>query len=222
MQPLEVLKEEYKENKFENCFEELHKRYTHVRRARRDGSCFYRAFFYQYFEYFVKNKESPLYTQFLEKAEKSKADLVEQGYEEMVIEDFYDLFLDEAKKLKECDAEKVSEHLETVLCNKDTSPYFIMYARFLTSLYLKQNAILYEDFVGGSIDLFTRTEVEAADAECDHIQIIALCSYLGLGVEINSVTPTGAIEIIRLPEDFQGEFTAKLLLVPGHYDALYS
>ena len=108
-----------------------------------------------------------------------------------------------------------------VLCNKEEATYIIMYARFLTSLYLKQNAILYEDFVGGDIATFCRTEVEAVDAECDHLQIIAITTYLGVGVEINSVTPKGTIEIINLPEDYKGEYKAKLLLVPGHYDALY-
>lgn len=43
---LGILKEEYKENKFENCFDEVFKRYKQVRRLRRDGNCFYRAFLF--------------------------------------------------------------------------------------------------------------------------------------------------------------------------------
>jgi len=46
MADLGVLKEEYKENKFENCFNVLYERYKNVRRMRRDGSCFYRAFLF--------------------------------------------------------------------------------------------------------------------------------------------------------------------------------
>jgi hypothetical protein len=66
-------------------------------------------------------------------------------------------------------------------------------------------------------------EVEAVDVECDHPQIIAMTNYLGIGVEINSARPKGAIEVIRLPDDpeFDQKFRAKLLYVPGHYDALY-
>ena len=41
-----VLVVEFKENKFESCFEELQKRYKNIRRLRRDGNCFYRAFLY--------------------------------------------------------------------------------------------------------------------------------------------------------------------------------
>lgn len=52
---LSVLREEYRENKFETCFDDLYTRYTKVRRLRRDGNCFYRAFLFQVFEYFIKN-----------------------------------------------------------------------------------------------------------------------------------------------------------------------
>jgi hypothetical protein len=44
-----------------------------------------------------------------------------------------------------------------------------------------------------------------------------------VGVEINSVGPKGNLEVIKLPEDpeYDQGFRAKLLYVPGHYDALY-
>ena len=46
MMDLGVLKEEYKANKFELCFDVLYARYRNVRRMRRDGSCFYRSFLF--------------------------------------------------------------------------------------------------------------------------------------------------------------------------------
>ena len=46
MLDLDVLRSEYQANKFENCFEVLYERYKHVRRMRRDGNCFYRAFLF--------------------------------------------------------------------------------------------------------------------------------------------------------------------------------
>ena len=54
---LGILKEEYAANKFENCFDVLYARYKNVRRMRRDGSCFYRAFLFQLFEHLILNKE---------------------------------------------------------------------------------------------------------------------------------------------------------------------
>ncbi len=56
--------------------------------------------------------------------------------------------------------------------------------------------------------------------ECDHPQIIAITNLLGLGVEINSVKPDGGIEVINIPEEYQG-YRSRMLYVPGHYDALY-
>ena len=56
---LAVLKHEYRDNKFELCFDELSNRYTRVRRLRRDGNCFYRAFLFQVFEHFILNKQDP-------------------------------------------------------------------------------------------------------------------------------------------------------------------
>ena len=95
-----------------------------------------------------------------------------------------------------------------------------MHLRFMAATYLKENAILFEGFIG-DVAQFCQQEVEQVDVECDHPQIIAITNYLGVGVEINSVSPTGKIEVINLPEDFTGH-RVKLLFVPGHYDLLYA
>lgn len=58
----------------------------------------------------------------------------------------------------------------------------------MAASYLKQNAILYEDFLGGDIAGFCLREVEQIDVECDHPQIIAITNYLNQGVEINSIS----------------------------------
>jgi hypothetical protein len=43
------------------------------------------------------------YNNFLKAVEKSKEELMSIGYDEIAIEDFYDLFLDHTKKLKDVD-----------------------------------------------------------------------------------------------------------------------
>ena len=51
---IDIVKAEYRDNfNFEESFIELQKRYSRVRRLRRDGNCFYRAFLFQVFEYFI-------------------------------------------------------------------------------------------------------------------------------------------------------------------------
>ena len=157
--------------------------------------------------------------------EGSKADLISMGYEEIAIEDFYDLFLDKVKNLRQIEPKDSEGYLNSILANKEEATYLIMYARFLTACYLKQNSFLFEDFVG-DVASFCMREVEAVNVECDHPQIIGITNYLGVGVEISSVGPKGNMEVIKLPEDEafdrDGYFRARLLYVPGHYDALYA
>ena len=47
-----------------------------------------------------------------------------------------------------------------LLSNNEAANYLIMYIRWLTACYLKKNAMLYEDFVGGDIEGFCTREVE--------------------------------------------------------------
>ena len=81
------------------------------------------------------------------------------GYDELAIEDFYDVFAKEVKKLKEVKASDAASHCLAVLCNHEEANYIIMYARFMTATHLKKNAILFEDFVG-DITEFCLREVE--------------------------------------------------------------
>lgn len=113
--------------------------------------------------------------------EESKDDLVANaGYDSIVIEDFHETFLSNLKKLETLPEEWkkmedgstyqefVLKHLMSVLCNHEEAMYIIMFARFLAAGYLKKNAILFEDFVGGDINGFCVREVEQVDVECDH------------------------------------------------------
>ena len=164
------------------------------------------------------------------------------GYDEIVIEDFYDVFLEELKKLEGLkqtyqDAQNLAGpdekiafpkylegHLFSVLCNHEVANYIIMYMRFMAATYLKKNAILYEDFLGMEISLFCQREVEQVDVECDHPQIIAITNYIEHGVEINAVAQNQMkIDVTLIPEDNfkDNDFRVKVLFVPGHYDALY-
>lgn len=58
-----------------------------------------------------------------------------------------------------------------MFCDKMISDSLVMYMRFLTSGYLKANAILYENYLdnGYTIDLFCSKEVEPIDREADQV-----------------------------------------------------
>ena len=115
---------------------------------RRDGNCFYRSFIYQIFEHIVAEQDTPMLEKLIKTAEASKEDLmVNAGYEEIVIGDFYDIFLEELNKLKEVAKEDAQKHCLELMSNHDQANYIIMYVRWLTALYLKKNAILFEAYI---------------------------------------------------------------------------
>ena len=102
--------------------------------------------------------------------EASKEDLmVNAGYDEIVIEDFYDAFKGAVNALEHVDPVDSATHCLNLLRNDEEANYLIMYIRWLTACNLKKNAILYEDFVGGDIAGFCTREVEQLDVDADHL-----------------------------------------------------
>ena len=149
LQPLNLMQHEFGDSKFVKCFDALQQRYTQIRRLRRDGNCFYRAFLYQIFEHFVLSGCGTDYNNFIKMLKESKDDLVKEGgYDLIVIEDFFDCFLEEVEKLAKVEKSKAQEHCLKVLSNHEQANYIIMYSRFMAATYLKKNAIMFEDFVG--------------------------------------------------------------------------
>ena len=209
-------------------------RYTQIRSLRRDGNCFYRALVWQMFEYFLTDKSEKAkkqYQDILAKVTKSKQDLMDLGFDAIVIDDFYDAFLDNYKNLETdyidpTNEKEVHEYLERILSNNETTPYILIHLRYMTSCYLKTNAILYQDFMVEypDVNTYCQIEVEGVDHEADQMAIIGITNYLDIAVEINRVQENGMIEINTFPEDAKDDdskFKAKLLFTPGHYDALY-
>ena len=94
--------------------------------------------------------------------------MVNAGYEEIVIGDFFDLFLEELQKLKDIPKEDAQKHCIELMSNHDHANYLIMYVRWLTALYLKKNAILFEAYIEfGDVATFCQREVEQLDVEAD-------------------------------------------------------
>lgn len=95
----------------------------------------------------------------------------------------------------------------------------IVFIRIFIAAYIKENRILYENFIDDNLDMWIHREVEAIDNECDHVQIIAVTNAFNIGVNIESVTSSG-LETMRMPEESNSIFI-NMLFRPGHYDILY-
>lgn len=94
----------------------------------------------------------------------------------------------------------------------------------MTGGYLKKNAMVYEMFLTDHPDMetFVNQEVETVNHEAEQMHIIGITNYLGIQVEVNQVTDAGKINPATIPEDIpEGRFKARLLFIPGHYEALY-
>ena len=123
------------------------------------------------FEHLITNTEDRT---LLEKIKnitaESKQDLMTNaGYDEIVIEDFFDAFKLAVDNLESVQPADAAEHCMALLSNQEEANYLIMYIRWLTACFLKKNAILYEDFVGGDIAGFCTREVEQLDVDADHL-----------------------------------------------------
>ncbi len=216
---------EYVGNKYYKSLESLSKTYKMIRRARRDGNCFYRSYLIQLLEFLSPHHKSTASlaaaTKIEEKLTKSKDFLLAAGYETLVFEDSYDLLMREIEKIKKAPLDKFEPLLLEVVSNPDTSNYLLFYLRMLTSAYIKMNAEFFAGFVtADTVEEYCRAEVEHFDHDCDHIQILALTSYMEAGVTIYVPREDGKMETMKFPEGAK-EYPVAMLYLPGHYDPIY-
>uniref|UniRef100_L7M4G7 Ubiquitin thioesterase n=1 Tax=Rhipicephalus pulchellus TaxID=72859 RepID=L7M4G7_RHIPC len=219
-QDLEILEKEYARDDevYQQKVKDLRSKYSHIRKTRPDGNCFFRAFSFAYLESLLNDKEE--YTRFKKVAENSKEDLVSLGFQRFTIEDFHDTFMDVLKRIEN----NISlEDLLKIFNDQGYSDYIVVYMRLLTSGQLQKEASFFESFIDGqrTVQEFCKQEVEPMYKESDHIHVISLTRNLGVGVRIEYMDRGlgGKVNTHDFPEDREPRI--HLLYRPGHYDILY-
>eukprot|EP00434_Breviolum_minutum_P029563 symbB.v1.2.026140.t1/scaffold2589.1/size75518/7 len=218
--PVDELKVQYAENPgFLQKVDALVERFQHMRRTRPDGSCFYRAYFFAIFEQMIGNKERAAA---LHDRQKGALDFcIEAGYERMAIEDFFDEFME---LLGAISAEGATLSTLEALW-KESDKYLVCWARVLTSAYLKRHEQDFASFLTShsSIQQFCAQEVDPMTTEADHLQIMALSSYLAVPVTVVYLDQSeGATQEHPFAHDSTLPFApVNLLYRPGHYDLIY-
>ncbi|XP_039273241.1 ubiquitin thioesterase OTUB1-like [Styela clava] len=196
----------------------LSEKYSHVRKTRGDGNCFYRAFGFGYLEYLLQNKDC--FSGFRAKASETKDKLEKLGYPSFTVEDFHDQFISVVDSVGS--GITVEELLQTFR-DEGISNYLVVYLRLVTSSHLQQNSEFFQNFVDEyrTVEDFCKGEVEPMDRESDHIHIIATTTALNLSIRVAYVDRTNSEEIIYhdFPEGSRPQL--HLLYRPGHYDILY-
>lgn len=206
-------------------------KYTMIRMVRGDGNCFYRAFLYGLVENIRTDKsECQRVVEFFK--EKSWNDALEQGYQEMTLETFYDVMVDLLQRVSTGQLDRAEFHRE--MCEENgTSDYCTWYLRVITATYLKKDPDRFLPFLldaqqsAGEMFLdmaqFCQRHVEPMGQECEQIQIVALAEAVGVCVNIEYLD--GRHENNRLISHKFGPSGAavqlNLLYRPGHYDILY-
>jgi hypothetical protein len=102
---------EFKDSQFENSVKDVVNKYKFIRTVRRDGNCFYRSFLFRLFEELSMNKNSQLYNQMVKVVEDSKSLCVKNGYQWLVLEDFYNMFISEWKFIYDLDPLNSAEYM---------------------------------------------------------------------------------------------------------------
>ncbi|KXS17767.1 cysteine proteinase [Gonapodya prolifera JEL478] len=223
---LEELEKEYEGGAeiFRKKLQELKKDYPIYRSIRKDGNCFYRAFGWRLAELLWSPSSASSFWHDTAKAVliSTRELLTSSGYEQVMIEDFYDTFL-AAMKLREAPGEPTG--LE-VFQSEYASSTTICHLRLCTGAELKRSRDLYEGFAEMPIDEFVIKSVEPMALEADNLQISALVNAIPLvNIRIaNLDTTPGSInfhEFSPMDADAKTLPVITLLFRPGHYDVLY-
>ena len=222
---IKILLKDYEENlEYANSVKIITEKYKYIRKVRRDGNCFYRAYIYRLFEYICMKNNNSLYNDMLKKIEGIKELTAKNGYEWLLVEDFYNVFYGEFCSCFNSvnnSGVSVRDYMDKLFNDKEKGNYLIYFIRFCIAAYLRENRTLYEVYIEGDFDNWIRKEVEAIDNEADQIQIMACVNYFDIGVKIEYLNKHKN-EVVKFPEDKKDEdIFIEVLFTPGHYDILY-
>ena len=206
---------------------------TLIRRARKDGSCFYRCFIYRLCELLCMGTHISDRFKLEEKLPKFRQMMLNAGFELLVFEDFENFFGEFLAAIRNGSINLLN--VNQSLSDKSSFDFYVMYLRFAISAYIRTTPGIFDMYFETDYDLrsFCSREVEVLDAEADQLQIIALFNLLDIPLRIFYLdnNPSSLPTVFSLPDLDQNtteavqkshsEYLIQLLYRPGHYDILY-
>jgi len=201
---------------------EFGEHYSHLRRIRGDGNCFYRAMLVGQLERCLADVNE--LNRFVALVKGWRDDLLKLGMPELTTGDFCDT----VEQLLEGITSKtiVPQMLFDNLNDDNIANYYVAFLRLIASGYLRKNSDTFSGFIEGgrSLDQYCHEEIEAMWKECDHLSIIALVNAMEVSIRIEYMDRTQAPNG-GWHHDFSVEGQSGPLLWflyrPGHYDILY-
>ncbi|VDD74536.1 unnamed protein product [Mesocestoides corti] len=226
--PLDTLKSDFDGHRvYLEKLEVLNTKYSKIRRVRRDGNCFYRAFGFAYLEYLIEGRRIEEAKRFIRFCDECKDALVSFGYIQFTVEDFHEQFVGMVEDLVLNDGQ-VSD-LEERFNNQSYSDYYVVFLRLVVSSYMQRNEEFYANFIsdGKTVKRFCETEVELMGLSSDHVHVSALSLAVDVPISIENCQQSGNLNTLEFPGR-EGEAAGEkvpapvvLLYRPGHYDILY-
>ncbi|CAL1697925.1 unnamed protein product [Somion occarium] len=213
------------------------KGYKGVRRTRGDGDCFYRSLAFAYVERIMHSDDPELNVmRAISTLETTPAMLSSVGFQELVFEDFFDIFKNLIMRIVQPEPGKsrlTARALFDTFNNPEESNSIVMYLRLLTSAQIRLDPEEYAPFlfhpeIGEPMETVTFCEnfVEAVGKEADHVQMTALTRALRVNVNVayldGHAHKDGEIDVdfVQFENAPEPEDPITLLYRPGHYDIL--
>ena len=129
--PLHQLETEFQADEvFRAKILKLQDKYSHLRRVRPDGNCFFRAVGFRLFEQLLGSAEQ--LARVRARVEPSKEQMVGLGMPEFTVEDFYDNFMESLGQLGGEDKVAAAE-LDTMFNDEGVSNYLVVFLRYVKS-----------------------------------------------------------------------------------------
>eukprot|EP01060_Flectonema_neradi_P013736 TRINITY_DN20465_c0_g1_i1.p1 TRINITY_DN20465_c0_g1~~TRINITY_DN20465_c0_g1_i1.p1 ORF type:complete len:253 (+),score=37.20 TRINITY_DN20465_c0_g1_i1:36-794(+) len=187
--------------------------YGTIRRVRKDGSCFLRAYLYGVAQVCMSDKTEV--EKVLQYLDGNKAELIKTYGDH--VEDFHDITNELFTDIKN-NIIKTPEELHARFQDSQ-SDYVAYYGRFIASTYMRDNSDLFSPFLDVDIKTYCNT-VETVGCELEHVSIMALTTALGTPVKIEyfDLSPGDKCNSHSFPEGSNPQIF--LLYRPGHYDLL--
>jgi len=169
--------------------------FSHIRRTRGDGDCFYRSLAFTYLEQILlsSNREFAA-ARTVSIVDSSRHLLEKAGVERLVFEDFLDEFNSLVENIVRPNSEGLlltQERLLKAFQTAEVSNAVVMYLRLLTSAYIRLNRDSYEGFLVNpdtkefmDLESFCANIVQAMGKEADNVEMDALCRALQVNVDV--------------------------------------
>jgi len=201
----------------------LGQQYRQIRRTRRDGNCFFRAFGFAFLEYMMQAHDDVI--QGAVTMLKMSSPLLEMYYSSFVFEDYLEMLVEELQQIKTRDEAYLLQFFQEF----SNAESIVLILRFLTSVQLRNHSDEYIGFLPpGFIDIaqFCSSEVETMGKESDELHIVALATFFQLNLRVAYLDQSKS----DLPNFHDFNFASNngeaiphfhLLYRPGHYDLIY-